>query len=94
MLKKIGRGLLKPLALSVLLMFACYQVDGLNRPERFADIQTRLPASVRYIALGGTNHKNFAFYSHQFFDNDAILDPQAQIDFANDTTAAFFAEHF
>jgi hypothetical protein len=33
-------------------------------------------------------------YSHQYFDNNAILDPQLQIDFANDTTAVFFAQHF
>ena len=92
--KKIGLGLLEPLALGVLLSFAWYQINGVSPPERFPDIQTGLPASVRHIALDGSNHKNSAIYSHQLVDNDAILDPQAQIDFANDTTVAFFAEHF
>ena len=68
--------------------------DGLQPPERFAEGQANLPASVHYITLEGANHKNFAMYSHQYFDNDAILDPQKQIDFANDTTAVFFAKHF
>ena len=68
--------------------------DGLQPPERFAEGQLNLPKSVRYITLKGANHKNFAMYSHQFFDNDAILNPQQQIDIANDTTAVFFAQHF
>ena len=68
--------------------------DGLQPPERFAEGQANLPESVRYVTLPGANHKNFAMYSHQYFDNDAILDPQLQIDFANDTTAVFFAQHF
>ena len=68
--------------------------DGLQPPERFADGRLNLPESVRYVTLEGANHKNFAMYSHQYFDNDAILDPQKQIDFANDTTAVFFAQHF
>ncbi len=68
--------------------------DGLQPPERFADGQLNLPESVHYITLKGANHKNFAMYSHQYFDNNAILDPQEQIDFANDTTAVFFAQHF
>jgi len=68
--------------------------DGLQPLERFAEGQANLPESVHYVTLPGANHKNFAMYSHQYFDNDAILDPQLQIDFANDTTAVFFAQHF
>ncbi len=68
--------------------------DGLQPLERFAEGQANLPESVHYVTLPGANHKNFAMYSHQYLDNDAILDPQLQIDFANDTTAVFFAQHF
>jgi pimeloyl-ACP methyl ester carboxylesterase len=68
--------------------------DGLQPLERFAEGRANLPESVHYVTLPGANHKNFAMYSHQYFDNDAILDPQLQIDFANDTTAVFFAQHF
>ena len=68
--------------------------DGLQPLERFAEGQANLPESVHYVTLPGANHKNFAMYSHQYFDNNAILDPQLQIDFANDTTAVFFAQHF
>jgi hypothetical protein len=85
---------LKPLALGDLLSFAWHQVNGMIPPERFADTQTGPLVSVRFIAQGGANHKNFAIYSQQLVDNDTILDPQAQIDFANDATVAFFAEHF
>jgi pimeloyl-ACP methyl ester carboxylesterase len=68
--------------------------DGLQPLERFAEGQANLPESVHYVTLPGANHKNFAMNSHQYFDNDEILDPQQQIDFANDTTAVFFAQHF
>jgi len=33
-------------------------------------------------------------YAHQFFDNTATIDWMKQIDFANETTAAFFSEHY
>ncbi len=67
--------------------------DGLLPPERFAQGRANLPDAVEYITLEGANHKNFALYSHQFFDNDASLDRAAQIEFANATTAEFFARY-
>ncbi len=67
--------------------------DGLLPVERFKMGQSNLPADVEYVTLKGANHKNFAMYSHQFFDNDATIDWMEQIDFANETTAAFFAKH-
>jgi len=81
-------------SLDVPMLYIWGDNDGLRPPGDFAEGQSNLPESVRYITLEGANHKNFAMYSHQFFDNDAILDPQQQIDFANDTTAVFFARHF
>lgn len=67
--------------------------DGLLPVERFRMAQRNLPDDAEYITLEGANHKNFAMYSHQFFDNDASLDWMEQIDFANEKTAAFFARH-
>lgn len=64
--------------------------DGLLPIERLKESQANLPEAVRYETLEGANHKDFAMYSHQFFDNDSIIGWEAQIDFANTTTAAFF----
>ena len=66
--------------------------DGLLPPARFEAARNFLPADVRYVTLEGANHKNFAMYGHQFFDTEATIDWMDQIDFANETTAAFFAE--
>lgn len=74
------------------ILFIWGDTDGLLPAERFAAAQKFLPDDVRYITLEGANHKNFALYGHQFFDSDATIDWMEQIDFANETTAAFFAE--
>jgi len=66
--------------------------DGLIPPERYRSGQQNLPGDVQYVTVPGGNHKNFAMYSHQFFDKDATMDWMEQIDFANETTATFFAE--
>lgn len=65
--------------------------DGLLPPERFADVQAKLPPSVRYVTVPGGNHQGFALYSHQFFDHPATTSPERQIDFADERTARFFA---
>jgi len=75
------------------IMFIWGDKDGLLPPQRFKIGQSNLPADVEYVTLPGANHKNFAMYSHQFFDNDATIDWMVQIDFANQTTADFFARH-
>lgn len=67
--------------------------DGLLPPERFADARSKLPVSTRYVNVPGGNHRNFALYSHQFFDRDGTLGQEAQIDLANRETADFFAAH-
>jgi len=67
--------------------------DGLLPEERFRRAKENLPGSVDYVTLEGANHKNFAMYTHQFFDNEATIDWMEQIDFANETTAAYFSEH-
>ncbi|MGI9290797.1 MAG: alpha/beta hydrolase [Gammaproteobacteria bacterium] len=64
--------------------------DGLLPLDRFEWSQSNLPADVEYITLEGANHKNFAMYTHQFFDMEAKLDWMEQIDFANRTTTEFF----
>ena len=65
--------------------------DDLLQEERFALGRANLPDDVEYITLEGANHKNFAMYSHQFFDGEATIDWMDQIDFANRTTTDFFA---
>ena len=66
--------------------------DGMIPPARLERNLKNLPESTRLVTLKGANHKNFAMYSHQFFDNDATIGWMEQIDFANQTTGDFFAE--
>jgi dienelactone hydrolase len=72
------------------ILFIWGDSDGLLPPERFANAKKNLPANTQYITLSGANHKNFAMYSHQFFDSPATLDWDEQINFANETTLEFF----
>ncbi len=72
-------------------LFIWGDTDGLLPPKRFENGKANLPPATRYLTLEGANHKNFAMYSHQFFDNEATIDWDEQIDFANQTTLEFFA---
>jgi pimeloyl-ACP methyl ester carboxylesterase len=74
------------------ILFIWGDTDGLLPKERFRRTKENLPSSVDYVTLEGANHKNFAMYTHQFFDNEATIDWMEQIDFANETTAAYFSE--
>jgi pimeloyl-ACP methyl ester carboxylesterase len=67
--------------------------DQLLPAERFAQARSNLPPTTRYVTLPGGNHREFAMYSHQYFDGVGTLGWQAQIDQANRLTADFFAEH-
>jgi pimeloyl-ACP methyl ester carboxylesterase len=78
-------------SLDVPILFIWGDTDGLLPVERFKLGQDNLPAAVHYITLEGANHKNFAMYGHQFFDSEATINWMEQIDFANETTAEFFA---
>jgi pimeloyl-ACP methyl ester carboxylesterase len=73
------------------ILFIWGDSDGLLPRERFELAKANLPQSVTYVTLEGANHKNFAMYSHQFFDAEATIDWMAQIDSANEKTAAFFS---
>jgi dienelactone hydrolase len=79
--------------IKVPILFIWGDTDGLLTPERFALGRENLPSQVEYITLQGANHKNFALYSHQFFDTEATIGWAEQIDFANSTTADFFAQY-
>jgi pimeloyl-ACP methyl ester carboxylesterase len=81
-------------SVGVPILFIWGDTDGLLPAERFRRSKQNLPDDVEYIILEGANHKNFAMYSHQFFDNEATIDWMEQIDFANKATATFFAEYF
>jgi pimeloyl-ACP methyl ester carboxylesterase len=78
--------------LRIPILFIWGDNDGLLPLPRFQAAQANLPQATRYITLAGANHKNFALYTHQFFDSDATIDWIEQIDFANQTTADFFGE--
>lgn len=67
--------------------------DGLLTVDRFDSARARLPASTLYMTLAGGNHRDFAMYSHQFFDREGTLGWRAQIDKADQVTAVFFASH-
>jgi pimeloyl-ACP methyl ester carboxylesterase len=79
--------------LDVPVLFIWGDNDGLLPAPRFRKAQDNLPKQTKYITLKGGNHKNFALYTHQFFDREATVDWMEQIDFANENTAAFFAEY-
>jgi len=81
-------------SLEVPMLFIRGDHDGLLTDERFAAVQARLPATVRYITLPGGNHRGFALYSHQLFDNPATISTERQVSLANDRTARFFAARF
>lgn len=80
-------------ALDVPILFIWGDTDGLLPPERFANARANLPANTQYVTLEGANHKNFAMYSHQFFDLDATIGWDEQIGFANATTLEFFRSY-
>ena len=80
-------------AMELPILFIWGTNDDLLPPARFAAAQANLPSSVEYVTLDGANHKNFAMYSHQFFDGEATIDWMEQIDFANRMTTEFFARH-
>ncbi len=80
--------------LDIPIVFIWGDTDGLLPVERFRRSKLNLPDDVEYITLEGANHKNFAMYSHQFFDKEARIDWMEQIDFANEVTATFFAQYF
>jgi len=76
--------------LDVPILFLRGDADGLLPPAQLEAVKTRLPASARYVTIPGGNHRDFAMYSHQFFDNEGRLGWRRQIDLANARTAAFF----
>jgi pimeloyl-ACP methyl ester carboxylesterase len=80
-------------ALDVPILFIWGDTDGLLPPERFANARANLPADTQYVTLEGANHKNFAMYSHQFFDSEATIGWDEQIGFANETTLEFFRSY-
>jgi pimeloyl-ACP methyl ester carboxylesterase len=79
-------------AATVPILFLWGDHDGLLPESRFAEVRASLPPSVRYVTVPGANHRGFALYSHQFFDGEATLGQEQQIDLANERTAEFFAE--
>lgn len=72
------------------LLFVSGDHDAMLPAKKLATVKNHLPAITRYAEINGANHKNFALYSHQFFDGDATIDIQQQTDLANEMTAGFF----
>jgi pimeloyl-ACP methyl ester carboxylesterase len=77
--------------LSMPLLYLWGDKDGLLGPERFENARGRLPETTEYVTMNGANHRDFAMYSHQFFDDTGELGWETQIDRANELTAGFFA---
>jgi pimeloyl-ACP methyl ester carboxylesterase len=77
--------------LSMPLLYLWGDKDGLLGPERFETARGRLPETTEYVTVNGANHRDFAMYSHQFFDSTGELGWETQIDRANELTAGFFA---
>ena len=76
--------------INIPLLYLWGDTDGLLPQNRFQEARDNLPDDVEYVTVAGANHKNFALYTHQFFDRDATLDWMTQIDSANELTERFF----
>jgi pimeloyl-ACP methyl ester carboxylesterase len=74
------------------LLFLWGDDDGILTAERMDGMKQNLPSATRYVTVAGGNHRNFAMYSHQFFDNEGTLDWDEQVGLANERTRAFFEE--
>ena len=72
------------------LLFLWGNADGILTESRMLTVRRNLPDATRYMTVDGGNHRNFAMYSHQFFDNEGSLDWPEQIAIANEQTFAFF----
>ncbi len=81
-------------ALELPMLYLWGDDDGLLPKERFEASRSFLPATTRYTTVRGANHRKFAMYTHQFFDNEGSLDWQSQIDIANELTLEFFEQAF
>lgn len=75
---------------AVPLLFLWGSEDGILTAERLESVKANLPGMTRYLTVEGGNHRNFAMYSHQFFDNEGKLDWPEQVGLANEQTLAFF----
>ena len=64
--------------------------DGILPQQRFEAGKRYLPPHTQYETLQGANHRDFAMYTHQFFDSDGELGWERQIAIANGLTANFF----
>ena len=66
--------------------------DGLLPEQSVDESKSLLPEKTQFMKIAGANHKDFAMYSHQFFDNESLLGWQQQIQRANVETEKFFAD--
>ena len=74
------------------LLFLHGDRDGLLPKDRLAQTRALLPPTTRFRLIEGANHRNFAMYSHQFFDDQAQVDPEVQREMAQQWTLEFFRE--
>lgn len=74
------------------LLFLWGNDDGILTAERMDTMKQNLPSATRFDTVDGGNHRNFAMYSHQFFDNEGSLDWPEQVGTSNERTLAFFDE--
>lgn len=76
------------LDIPVLLLLA--DRDGLLHGDRLEGFLPNYPSNRQQATITGGNHRNFARYTHQFFDREATIPVAQQIAWANQKTLAFF----
>jgi pimeloyl-ACP methyl ester carboxylesterase len=75
--------------LTMPMLFLSGSNDKMMPAEKLEKAKSFLPKETVFISVEGGNHKNFALYSHQFFDGDASIEQEQQIDEANALTLPF-----
>ncbi|MBK7864526.1 MAG: hypothetical protein IPJ65_39185 [Archangiaceae bacterium] len=77
--------------LEVPVLFLWGDRDGLLPREKLDEARSKLPSTTRYTTFPGGNHRDFALYTHQFFDAAGTLGWEQQTARANEETEAFFS---
>jgi hypothetical protein len=76
-------------SLKLPILFLTGTNDKMLPPEKLTKAKDFLPKETVFISIEGANHKNFSLYSHQFFDGEASIGHEQQIDEAHALTLPF-----
>jgi alpha/beta superfamily hydrolase len=53
-------------------------MDGVADEKSIIDNKTKLPATTKFIRIGGANHAQFGYYGFQLGDNEAAISREQQ----------------